>query len=131
MDINNPEVKANITQIVNKLKTFNPTVICIEMNSNNKEFVNETYQKYIIDQSNRMNYSDEINSIAFEVGRLTGVKKIYGIDSEIAFNYPKLIELAIQNEADSLFVESIIQSYKKNKSTSFTGTISRNKFRRI
>ena len=59
-----------------------------------------------------MNYSDEMNAIGFEVGRLSGVKKIYGIDSQIGFDYPSLITLANNSKTDSLFVENVMNSYK-------------------
>ena len=79
LDIKDPKVKADLDKLVNQLVSFKPTVICIELQPDNNAFVNETYQKYKVNQSNRLNYSDEMNSIGFEVGRLSGVKKIYGI----------------------------------------------------
>tara|TARA_R110000868_G_scaffold38956_3_gene136102 strand:+ start:638 stop:1459 length:822 start_codon:yes stop_codon:yes gene_type:complete len=112
LDISNPKVKLDLDELVKKLVTFKPTVICIELQPDNNNFVNETYEKYKIDQSNRLNYSDEMNAIGFEVGRLSGVKKIYGIDSQIGFDYPSLIKLANNSKTDSLFVENVMNSYK-------------------
>ena len=54
-DINNPKVKADIKKIVDRLVKFNPTIICVEIPPESTEFINETYQKYKIDQSNRIN----------------------------------------------------------------------------
>lgn len=113
LDIKDPKVKADLDKLVNQLVSFKPTVICIELQPDNNAFVNETYQKYKVNQSNRLNYSDEMNSIGFEVGRLSGVKKIYGIDSQIGFDYPSLISLANENKSDSLFVENIMNNYKR------------------
>uniref|UniRef100_UPI004049435D DUF5694 domain-containing protein n=1 Tax=Flavobacterium sp. TaxID=239 RepID=UPI004049435D len=111
-DLNDPKVKAEINNIVACLVKYKPTVICIEMQPDNNSFVNEVYQKYIIDQSNRLNYSEELNAIAFESGRLSGVQYIYGIDDAMGFDYPSLVDLANRNKADSLFVENIMNSYK-------------------
>jgi hypothetical protein len=57
-----------------------------------------------------VNYSEEINLIAFEVGRLTNVKKVYGIDARIGFNYPKLIEMAKKQDASREFLEESIET---------------------
>jgi len=113
LDISNPKVKLDLDKLVKKLAAFRPTIICIELQPDNNDFVNETYEKYKIDPSNRLNYSDEMNAIGFEVGRLSGVKKIYGIDSQIGFDYPSLIELANKSKTDSLTVENIMNTYKK------------------
>ncbi|HEY9185863.1 MAG TPA: DUF5694 domain-containing protein [Salegentibacter sp.] len=110
VDINNPEVKKDISRIVNRLVEFNPTVICVEIVPEENEATNQTYQAYLEDQSNRVNYSEEINLIAFEVGRLTNVKKVYGIDARIGFNYPKLIEMAKKQDASREFLEESIET---------------------
>ncbi len=111
-DVNSAEVKKDLKEIVTRLLNFKPTVICIELSPENNDFVNETYQKYIIDQTNRLNYSDELNAIGLEVGRLSGVKKIYGIDSQVAFHYQSAVALAEENVADSLFVKKMMGKYK-------------------
>jgi len=111
-DINNPKVKADIKKIVDRLVKFNPTIICVEIPPESTEFINETYQKYKIDQSNRINYSEEVNVIGLEVARLSGTKKIYGIDNPIGFDYPSLVEMANKNYSDSLYVQNIMDSYE-------------------
>lgn len=111
-DINNPKVKADIKEIVYQLVRFKPTIICVEIPPESTEFINETYQKYINDQTNRINYSEEVNVIGLEVARLSGTKKIYGIDNPIGFDYPSLIEIANKNSSDSLYVQNIMDSYE-------------------
>lgn len=110
VDINNPEVKEDIGRIVAQLVEFKPTVICVEIVPEEDEATNRTYQAYLEDQSNRVNYSEEINVIAFEVGRLAGVEKVYGIDARIGFNYPKLIEMAKKQDASREFLEESIKT---------------------
>lgn len=112
-DLKDSKVKSDINKIVAALVKFKPTVICIEMPPDNNSFVNEVYKKYIIDQTNRLNYSDELNSIGLETGRLSGVSYIYGIDNQLGFDYPSLIEIADNNKVDSLFVKNMMDSYKR------------------
>jgi len=111
-DVNNPKVKAELQKIVKRLVAFKPTIICVEIPPESTEFINETYQKYKIDQTNRINYSEEVNVIGLEVARLSGTKKIYGIDNPIGFDYPSLVEMANRSASDSLYVKSIMNSYE-------------------
>ncbi|SHJ80400.1 hypothetical protein SAMN04487911_13915 [Arenibacter nanhaiticus] len=110
-DVNSPKAKAEIQKIVNRLVKFKPTIICVEIPPESTDFINKTYQKYKTDQSSRINYSEEVNVIGLEVARLSGTKKIYGIDNPIGFDYPKLVELANKNSSDSLYVQNIMTSY--------------------
>lgn len=112
-DINNPNVKADIKKIVDRLVNFKPTIICVEIPPESTGFINETYQKYKNDQSNRIIYSEEVNVIGLEVARLSGTKKIYGIDNPIGFDYPALISIANKTTSDSLYVQSIMEKYEK------------------
>tara|TARA_R110002049_G_scaffold259718_1_gene435571 strand:- start:292 stop:1071 length:780 start_codon:yes stop_codon:yes gene_type:complete len=111
-DINNPAVKTDIQEIVYQLVKFKPTIICVEIPPESTDFINETYQKYITDQTNRINYSEEINVIGLEVARLSGTKKIYGIDNPIGFDYPSLVKMANKNPSDSIYVQNIMDSYE-------------------
>lgn len=113
VNINNPEVKKQIDKIVNKLVEFKPTIICVEVPVSSSEGTNRIYQKYKLDQSNRTNWTEEINAIAFEVGRLSGVENIYGIDSRLEFNYPKLMEMAKKTESLKNYINEYVKSIEK------------------
>ncbi|WP_026915925.1 DUF5694 domain-containing protein [Christiangramia portivictoriae] len=112
VDINNPSVKRDVDKLVQKLVEFNPTIICVEVPKEVSEGTNEIYQKYKIDQTQTTNWSEEINSIAFEVGRLSEVNKIYGIDYKLGFDYPKLIRLA--KESDSEYSQEFLEQNSKD-----------------
>jgi hypothetical protein len=112
-DVKNLEVKANIKKIVDRLVKFKPTVICVEIPPESTDFINKTYQKYKTDQTNRINYSEEVNVIGLEVARLSGTKKIYGIDNPIGFDYPSLIRMANKNSNDSLYIQHIMKGYEE------------------
>jgi hypothetical protein len=112
VDINNPKVKGDIDKIVQKLIEFKPTIICVEIPKQYSQGSNDIYQEYKIDQSRITNWSEEINSIAFEVGRLSGVDSIYGIDFPIGFDYPKLMEMA--EISNSPLTIKFLEKYSKN-----------------
>lgn len=106
VNINNPEVKKEINKVVTELVKFNPTIICVEVPVKSSNGTNEIYQEYKKDQSKVTNWGEEINSIAFEVGRLSGVENIYGIDSKLGFDYPKLMEMAKDSESISSYIDN-------------------------
>ena len=110
IDINNPEVKKDVDKIVEKLVKFKPTIICVEVPVTSSKGANEIYQMYKLDQSKKTNWAEEVNAIAFEVGRLTGVETIYGIDSKLGFDYPKLMQMAKK----SPMIKSYIDNYSKD-----------------
>lgn len=112
-NINNPQVKLELKQIVGYLAAFKPTIICVEIPPESTEYINETLKKYKIDQTARINYSEEVNVIGLEVARLSGAKKIYGIDNPIGFDYPSLIKIANSSKTDSTYVATIMNNYEQ------------------
>jgi len=113
INLEDPKEKADLEKMVRKIAEFKPTVILLELEPKNNEYIKETFAEYKIDQKERLNYSDELNLIGLEVGRLSETERIYGIDSQIDFDYPSLIELANQTKTDSLFVTKMMDYYKK------------------
>lgn len=113
VNINNPKVKKEVDQIVEKLVEFKPSIICVEVPVESGKGTNKIYQEYKTDQSKTTNWGEEINSIAFEVGRLSGVENIYGIDSQLGFNYPKLIEMAKESELISTYIDNYTRKMEK------------------
>ena len=112
INLGDPKEQADLKKMVEKLSELKPTVIFLELEPSNNDYIDETYKEYKIDQTKRLNYSDEMNSIGLEVARLSGTERIYGIDSQIGFDYPSLVELANSNKADSLFVANMMDFYK-------------------
>ncbi len=112
INLGDPKEQADLKKMVEKLAEFKPTVILLELEPGNNDYIDETYKEYKIDQTKRLNYSDEMNSIGLEVARLSGTERIYGIDSQMGFDYPSLVEMANSNKADSLFVANMMDYYK-------------------
>ncbi|MDX1365544.1 DUF5694 domain-containing protein [Arenibacter latericius] len=113
INLEDSKEKADLDKMVRKIAEFKPTVILLELEPKNNDYIQETFSKYKIDQNERLNYSEEVNLIGLEVARLSGAERIYGIDSQIGFDYPSLVSLANRKEADSLFVVDMMASYKE------------------
>ena len=84
-------------EISRLIAKFNPTIICVEIEPHRNEEINRKYQKFL---SSSQHYSDlgEVSLIAFEVGKLTGVDSIYGINHLMAYDY--IIDKKLVNTLD-------------------------------
>lgn len=94
-DENDPKNKKENQIIAAMLAEFKPTVICVEYLPEDTDGLNTSYQEFLKDPNMKFNYTSEVQLLAFELGRLTGVKKLYGIDHRIPYNYPKIDSLAL------------------------------------
>jgi ribosomal protein S8E len=119
IDLNDPNEKADLTKLVEKIVEFKPTIICLELEPKNNDYIASTYSEYVKDQTKRLNYSDELNSIGLEVARLCGTNRIYGIDSQAVFDYPSLVEIANKKVADSLYISQIMDNYQRVNALKF------------
>lgn len=119
IDLNDPNEKADLKKLVEKIVEFKPTIICLELEPKNNDYIASTYLEYVKDQTKRLNYSDELNSIGLEVARLSGTNRIYGIDSQTSFNYPSLVEIANKKVADSLYISQVMNNYKRVNALKF------------
>lgn len=80
----------NILQVHNIAKAiadFKPTIILVEREPNENTEIQKNYQKYIKNPKMEFSNPTEIELLAFEVGRLSGTKRIYGIDYQEGYNY--------------------------------------------
>jgi len=119
INLNDPNEKADLKKLVEKIVEFKPTIICLELEPKNNDYIASTYSEYVKDQTKRLNYSDELNSIGLEVARLSGTNRIYGIDSQTGFNYPSLVEIANKKVADSLYISQVMNNYKRVNALKF------------
>ena len=97
-DKKNQEEAHAITQ---KLAAFQPTVILVESTPFFDSVLQARYNAYLLDPDMFFKRPTEIELIAFELGRLTGVKRIYGIDHKMDYNYN--IGFEMTNEVDSIW----------------------------
>lgn len=76
-----------VKKVAKLLAEFKPTVIVIEDLPQNDSLRNLYYQQYIKNPQIKFESPDERELLAYEVGRLSGSKKIYGIDFKENYNY--------------------------------------------
>lgn len=86
-DENNKKNQADAQQIAKMIAAFKPTVICVEVPPSKNEKLNEQYRAYLKYPENIPTYYGEVGLVAFEVGRISKVDKLYGIDHKMSYNY--------------------------------------------
>lgn len=73
--------------IAEKLSDFKPTVILVEMEPRHNEELQKKYSSYLENPDMDFENPSEIELLAFELGRLSDTKRIYGIDHKMEYNY--------------------------------------------
>lgn len=81
------EAQKEIRKISEALAKFKPTIICIENLPELNDEINKAYQEFLKEPSTLNTNYGEISMIAFDVARLSGVSKLYGIDNHMGYNY--------------------------------------------
>jgi hypothetical protein len=99
-DENNKKNVDSIHQIAQILSTFKPTVIVVETTPNYNKTLQKNYSTYLKNTNTDFENPDEVELLAFEIGRLSDVKRIYGIDHKLEYNYG--IGSEIVNSIDSI-----------------------------
>lgn len=82
--------------IAKALAEFKPTVIVVEIQTKDQEWLSEYYNKYLADPKMKIKEPSELELVAFEVGRQSKTSRIYGIDYKMDYNY--LIGQDLQEE---------------------------------
>lgn len=83
------------------LAEFKPTIICVEIEPQFEDELNEGYQKYLKNHVELETNWNEISMVAFEIARMNNIERIHAIDDqEIWHNY--LIDEEITNTIDSV-----------------------------
>ena len=79
-DEHNEDNVNEIHEIAKKLAAFKPTILIVESLLKNQDNLEQSYQKYLHQPDMKFERPDEIELLAFEIGRLAGTQRIYGID---------------------------------------------------
>lgn len=99
-DEHNKENVKQIHEIAKAIAEFKPTVIVVETTPEYQETLEKLYLKYLKDPSLKFEKPDEVELLAYEVGRLSGANRIYGIDYKEGYNYA--IYYHLKNKVDSV-----------------------------
>ncbi|MDR0228143.1 MAG: DUF5694 domain-containing protein [Flavobacteriaceae bacterium] len=86
-DEHNTKNKEMVHEVAKAIAAFKPTVIIVEQLPEYNESLNESYNAYLKNPKMTFKNPNEISLLAFELGRLAGVKKFYGIDYTEGYNY--------------------------------------------
>ncbi|WP_097046503.1 DUF5694 domain-containing protein [Flagellimonas pacifica] len=98
-DEQNRKNQEDAKKIAQMISAFGPTVICVEVPASESEELNTEYTKYLKSPNKASTYYGEVGLVAFEVGRINNVEKLYGIDYRLEYNYN--INNDLKNEIDS------------------------------
>jgi len=86
-----------VKNLAKLLAEFKPTIIVIEDLPKNDSLRLRAYLDYIKNPNKKFENPDERELLAYEVGRLSGATKIYGIDFKESYNY----NLKVTNKVDT------------------------------
>ena len=100
-DENDTKNQLAVKKIAAKLSLFRPTVIIVEMPPENDAKLQNEYSEYVSNPTMQFKNPSEIQLLAYELGRISGAKRIYGIDHKMSYNYN--IGAEMQNSIDSLW----------------------------
>lgn len=98
-DEHDKENQEKVHQIAEQIALFEPTVILVETVPEYNEKLQAEYREYLENPDMRFENPSEVELLAYEVGRLSGTKRIYGIDHKMNYNYR--IGQEIENTVDS------------------------------
>jgi hypothetical protein len=98
-DEHNKENQKKVHKIAEKIAHFDPTVILVEAVPQYNQQLQASYDQYLKNPDMHFENPTEVELLAYEVGRLSGTKHIYGIDHKMNYNYR--IGQDIENTVDS------------------------------
>ena len=102
-DENDEKNKKEVWKIAKLLSEFKPTVILVEMPPAKNEALQKAYQDYVKNPQMIIKNPNEIELLAFELGRLSDTKRIYGIDSKLGYNYSIAYDIADKKVNDDSY----------------------------
>ncbi len=112
-DQNDEKSKSETYEIAKTLAQFKPTIICVEIVPERNEELNNDYSNFLKNKDYKTKIGGEVALIAYEVGKMSGVKKIYGIDEQATAPYNYNIGNELENQVDSLTSKNYTNSVYK------------------
>lgn len=113
-DENDKRSKDETFAVAKMLSEFNPTIICVERTPGETEDLNLDYSNYLKSNDYKTRYGGEISLIAYQVGKLSGIVKIYCIDEQETAQYNYNIGNELKNQVDSLTSKNYMQSINRD-----------------
>lgn len=112
-DENDKKNQEDVKKVAKMLAEFKPTVIIVETPPSFNETLQKEYAEYVKKPKMKFENPSEIELLAYEIGRLCNVQRIYGIDHEMGYNYN--IGNTIQNKVNDKTYEKYFQLIDKEE----------------
>ncbi|MEJ5102366.1 DUF5694 domain-containing protein [Chryseobacterium sp. MYb328] len=111
-----------VFEIAKLLAEFKPTVICVELVPAENEKIQNDYHSFLKNKNHKVAYEGEVSLLAYQIGKLANVKKIYGIDEQETGQYNYRIGDQLKNQVDNItykrFITTFIEGFKKQENLS-------------
>ena len=118
-DPNNKKSMGETSGIAREIAAFRPTIICVELEPSENNALNRDYQAFLADSNHPSNYPGEISLIAYQVGKIYGVNRLYGIDEQTTapYNYaiPDQLPYLVDTVTYRQFRKTGFLNEKKNR----------------
>lgn len=101
--------KSETYEIAKMLAKFKPTIICVEESRNETDKLNLDYTNFLKNKIDEIMFDGEVRLIAYEVGKMARVKRIYGIDDREFSIYSYNLTDVLKNQVDTVTA----QNYQK------------------
>ena len=97
------ENQKRVHEVAKMISAFKPTIIIVETPPEHDAEIQKEYNSYVKDPNLFFERPSEIELLAYELGRLSGTKRIHGIDHRMGYNYR--IAREIENSIDSVLIK--------------------------
>lgn len=76
-----------VRDIATLIARFKPTIVCLEFLPDDMARINQAYQAFLANPARLDTRYGELSMLGFDIARLSGVDKVYGIDYHLGYNY--------------------------------------------
>lgn len=99
--------------VAKMLSEFKPTVLIVEQEPKHNQKIQKEYSNYVSNPDTVFENPSEIELLAYELGRLSGTERIYGIDHKMGYNYRigQEIENVVDPEWYNKYYQDPLQFY--------------------
>lgn len=113
-DENDKANQKEVKKVAKLLAEFKPTIIVIEALPEKDTFRQADYVDYLKNPNKKFTNPDERELLAYEVGRLSGAGKIYGIDFKESYGIEGDIITPVDRTTNNKYWKMVDENEKKN-----------------
>lgn len=86
-DENDAKLQEEVRKLSQLLERFKPTIICLEYIPEMDEKINQAYHDFLKNPGKLNTRYGELSMVGFDIARMRGLDKLYGIDNHMGYNY--------------------------------------------